>query len=220
MKNASMRNTTASRNVVIVAPHVDDELIGCWSYLRDGLVSTVIYLEELSPERRAEALACANTYGFEAVFDCAEFTPVLEKLLLVPSITDTHPAHRRANLEWRKCCHNVKFYSVDLNQPTKQALPDWQDKKAALDRLFPSQQALWATNANYYLFEDVQDTDYRVLGKIQDVFVSGCGMCKVRTSSPNDLHTNYESIKHLIDSVSGFYFSIETKQGLVYESRH
>lgn len=211
-----------NKNVVIVAPHVDDELIGCWSYLRDRRVSAVIYLEELSAVRRAEATTCANTYGFEAVFDCAKFTPAPNELLLVPAITDSHPAHRAANRAWRGQHNNVMFYSVDMDRSPKTLLHDWEAKKAALDYVYPSQKALWETNASYYLFEHVARRDYNQMTPEVEVRLTQPNtVVKVRTeSSTNGPYPCYETIVDLINHVSGFYFRIETAEGIVYESRN
>ena len=52
----------------ILAPHVDDELIGCFTRLQNRSIDHVIYFFELTPERKKEAKAAAEHFGFIPIF--------------------------------------------------------------------------------------------------------------------------------------------------------
>lgn len=154
--------------VIILAPHPDDELIGCYSLLESRTVDYVAYFNELTDSRKAEALRCAKQYEFTPLFiESAQDTEQLELLLagsyvFVPAITDEHPDHKALNSKYRSFpgAYATRFYSVDMGSGKTVLTEDQRGFKwLALDTLYPSQQGLWATNASYYLFEHIRDCD-------------------------------------------------------------
>lgn len=150
---------------LIIAPHVDDETIGCWSVLTSNNDVTVLYLNnELTQERVAEARSAGFHLGFDPVFGSDEAAVALRlyERVYVPSRRDWHADHKRANMQWRQ--HATHFYSVDMERGT--LLPNAADKRKALDLLYPSQASLWNNNDKYWLFEDIQEQDYDVYRKL------------------------------------------------------
>ncbi len=152
---------------LILAPHADDEIIGCYSLLKANQISRVIYFEELTPARRTEALLSADLYGFDALFapdlDPSDLNAIIEQepTIYIPAITDSHPAHKALNRRYRK--HSgVHFYSVDLDrcQHPKVTVDEPLQKLAELNYCYSSQSDLWASNASYYLFESIVKQDY------------------------------------------------------------
>lgn len=158
--------------VTILAPHPDDELIGCHSLLAAQQVSRVIYFfDHEDAGRRVEANSCGAHFGFTTVFaDINTWDPrnAGEGTICLPSRHDSHPHHKAVNqlrrhFEPERLC----FYSVDLDRaPNKFRAADY--KKQRLDELYPSQAALWEANASYYLFEavvssDVSSTTWRII---------------------------------------------------------
>lgn len=161
----------------ILAPHIDDEVIGCYRLLAAGQIESVCYFQELSEERIREGKACARRFGFRANF----FTPdvplhevvrimgelYVGHIILVPHIADQHPHHKQVN---RGACGlkdvhlkdvQLRFYSVDMN--VKCDVLDEETRKAkhnALYELFPSQQPLFNQDSKYFLFESLLDTDW------------------------------------------------------------
>ena len=162
------------RNHFIIAPHPDDELIGCFSLLSSMQVRAVCYLSGRSDSQRyEEAINCGQHFGFAVQFDTPFFHP--SDILVLPSITDSHPEHKLANQKFRTISHAKKFYSVDLQESNTKTVLSVQDqyaKRLALDTMYPSQANLWATNASYYLFESIQNFDY-ARNKTHDVKVGG-----------------------------------------------
>ena len=160
--------------MIIVAPHPDDELIGCFTMLEASEVSEVWYIFDHGVDNRhrmSEAIRCAATFGFKPVFldgiqDLLEYTEQSgpRKRLVVPSIHDSHPQHKLCNQICRK--YAAKFYSVDLEYADSKAVltPEAQAlKKAYLDGIYSTQKELWTSNASYFLFENIVSKDYHIL---------------------------------------------------------
>lgn len=144
---------------LIIAPHVDDETIGCWSILNDAKRSvTVAWLYELTPKRRAEALSIhlVDEFVFGPILS-EEFLKSFDEVY-VPSRRDWHADHKEANALYRKWA--THFYSVDMQNGEYLGDEQSSQKRQALNTWFPSQASLWETNAKYYLFEDIQKQDY------------------------------------------------------------
>lgn len=147
--------------VLIVAPHADDEVIGCWSIMsRPDIQLSVLYLYELTPVRIEEVRVLANAMVFEPFFrpEDVDFTSYAQ--VYVPSRKDWHAAHKEANRLYRK--YATHFYSVDMEQGVTLPEPLATRKRGTLDAYYPSQRKLWDTNDKYWLFEDIQGRDFEV----------------------------------------------------------
>jgi len=149
---------------VILAPHVDDEVIGCWRLLNSGLVVGVAYFYEVDTVRGMEATRCADDFDFqiiEAHYIDQEMERVKANALLVPNIADYHPHHKAVNrladsLEYRKY-----YYSVDMNVEMDVLSEEHQaQKQRQLLTLFPSQRRLIESTDKYHLFESLLSTDW------------------------------------------------------------
>ena len=151
--------------VTIIAPHPDDELIGCYSLLAAGLVSTVYYLFDWGDSERAqEAEACSRKFKFKPVLtslgDLEKEFSSLSGTIYLPARQDSHPHHKLTNRlrQLRTDAQVLAFYSVDLQSAARKVRCS-PLKKEALDALYPSQAALWERDASYYLFEALTDSD-------------------------------------------------------------
>lgn len=148
-----------TKSVIILAPHPDDEVIGCWSLLQARQVKDVYYFFDCTDARKSEAQQVADTFGFTPHFE-EEVPTNVDGTLVMPSIHDSHPDHKAVNRKYRGRTLNRLFYSVDLNEGAKVAVEDSRLKRHCLDNLYASQKALWATDASYYLFERLRLHDY------------------------------------------------------------
>jgi hypothetical protein len=149
-------------NTLIVAPHIDDELIGCYSVLtkkQPGQKVFVLFLNELTPERQEEAAIAGHALGFTPCYNEPPCELFFDQIY-VPSIRDWHAAHKEVNRTWRGSA--THFYSVDMQHGIYLGAEDSAKKKALLDTFYPSQKQLWETNAKYWLFEDIQERDFNV----------------------------------------------------------
>lgn len=140
----------------ILAPHVDDEVIGCYLPLKDGLVDHVIYFYELTATRKQEAINCGKFFGFEPRFNTK---PDPSFTYLVPHIKDSHRDHKAVNILAKRLHLSCQYYTVDKDYakipiPTSLAL----EKQKVLNNLFPSQASLFL-DEKYSLFETLIPDD-------------------------------------------------------------
>lgn len=165
-------DTDDMKNVVIFAPHIDDEVIGCWSVLSADRVSDVYYFYDITPDRQLEAEACAKLYNFAPHFvEAGDIIKLPEQcILFLPNIADNHINHKQVNIFGRSFAAEKKFYSVDMNVPFRVLTEiDSTLKRRDLAILFPSQLVL--KDEKYHLFEAVSDTDLIKQIKVKTNFV-------------------------------------------------
>ena len=145
--------------VLILAPHVDDETIGCFSVLQNPSNDcTVCYFYEVDDVRRQEAVIAADRLWFTAVFDLKNLDLTIYDQVFVPSRRDWHPDHKNLNAQYRNIA--THFYSVDMANGVPLGDTESNRKREILNQCYPSQRQLWDSNAKYYLFEDIQSADY------------------------------------------------------------
>jgi len=151
----------------IIAPHGDDEIIGCFSLLHNNFVKRVIYPKDnIYGEKDFEI--SQEKYGFDLMpFDLEQLCLWAERaeseggLLLAPDpIWEYHPKHKIIGnrlMEHIKTSEisNVVFYSTNMNAPYIQELPINRNafKELALDECYPNKRTLWQYDHKYFLFE-------------------------------------------------------------------
>jgi hypothetical protein len=153
------------KEFVILAPHPDDELIGCYKFLKNDLVKRVYYFFDCTPARQEEALKCAKMYGFEPIFTTiSDFA--MEKIedhytILAPNINDNHPHHKMVNYTAKRRSNRKMYYSVDMNVPFEiLSKYDSKTKKSHLEVIYMTQPYAYTTE-KFYLFESILPTDTR-----------------------------------------------------------
>ena len=172
-----------TKKIVILAPHPDDEVIGCWSVLSSLVRNAPVevwFVFGHDAIRRAEASVVGATLGFESVFvagivDLSNRLSLIEEAehidVYVPAITDNHPQHKLVNRAFRvsrvslgSVYNSVRYYSVDLAGCAGKIDLGLEAlrKRRVLDTCYPSQKSLWGSDASYYLFERIEDRDYTI----------------------------------------------------------
>lgn len=152
---------------IIFSPHVDDEVIGCFSWLNDGRIDKVYYFFELSDLRKEEAIASSKRFGFKPFFvdDLSVFEDSFSKifnkndLILVPNIKDHHIHHKMINRMAKFHHTNLMYYSIDMNV-TCDVVDFCNEKKESLYSLFPSQERYFNQHRESFLFEKIIKDDY------------------------------------------------------------
>ena len=138
--------------VTIIAPHADDEIIGCWELLTLGLVESVLFISEQAME---EAIPSSEYFGFN--IGMADGTFNYGKTFLFPDPTyELHPEHRRLGMlgeEVLRAEGKVVFYSTNMSAPYIHEVTAPLNKLSALNNLYPKKASLWAYDHKYYLFE-------------------------------------------------------------------
>ena len=144
---------------VIIAPHPDDEIIGCYEILvKENPV--IIYVGDIENERREEALKLKNYTNISMQLFLNSVPPPFlnDKVTLYfpdPS-TETHPKHRMWGAIGEQILRqgiNVIFYTINMNVPYIHNVKEWKKKLELLDKVYPSQKDLWKFDKKYVLFE-------------------------------------------------------------------
>lgn len=153
---------------VIVAPHADDEIVGCHAILLAGQVHTVVFPNRDIGE---EAKVSSENFDFQIkVFDWNIIGPDLFNLgvfarecggnIFFPDpVYEWHPDHRKWGAVGegllRQGLHNVMFYSVNMTAPyiRKVGRIDSERKQKHLNMCYHSKKDLWKYDHKYFLFE-------------------------------------------------------------------
>jgi len=152
-----------NKNHIIVAPHPDDEIIGCFDILNnpDNRI-IIVYINDIDKKRKEE------TKKIKEIFNNVKATVYLNQIpqhlfndkpiIHYPDpIYETHPTHRlQGNIGEQLLRYmdlHVIFYSINMNAPYIYENKDWESKRIALDTIYPSQKKLWESDHKYFLFE-------------------------------------------------------------------
>jgi len=149
------------REIIIIAPHPDDEIIGCYSILKSSKVyPIVIYTSELPEHRLKETQKLASHFKIR---DQLYLTQIPDKYIKKENIFyfpdpiyETHPDHRvqgSVGELMARSGYNVMFYSTNMQAPYIHEINASSKKKKALNDIYPGQKSLWEFDHKYFLFE-------------------------------------------------------------------
>jgi hypothetical protein len=145
-------------DTIIVAPHPDDEIIGCYEIVKNKK-PIIIYTEETAEERKAEALSLKEHVEIKAHFFVRTIPShliLMENEFYFPDVIyETHPAHREKGFFGEQLARkgfNVIFYTTEMNAPYKHEVKDSKEKEELLNKVYPSQADLWKYEKKYILF--------------------------------------------------------------------
>ena len=140
---------------IIIAPHADDEIIGCHEVLCTNLVETVIFG---TPEAMEEAKLSSEFFRFERkCFQTHEITFEKDNTYLFPDPTyELHPIHRQLGMLGEKILRegfDVIFYNTNMTAPYICEVLSPGIKQGKLNMLYPLKRDLWEFEHKYFLFE-------------------------------------------------------------------
>lgn len=148
---------------IIFAPHIDDELIGCFSKLKD--IDLVVYFFDVNDERLKEAYQLQKKYNYNIKvhnpnYDVLSVYDHPMNTIYIPSSKDLHIHHKEVNRLVRNnfTKANRKFYSIDMNRKPK-LVNNMEHKKELMYDIYKSQHGLFNSDEKYFLFEDIYDDD-------------------------------------------------------------
>ncbi len=152
---------------IIIAPHCDDEIIGCYEVLLKEINIDIYFTEisdmnRLDEATRLEEILNNTRPKIERKINIFKGAPNIHKLsdsdiIYAPDpVNEIHPAHRYwgnvAEGILRKGFPNVIFYSTIMNAPYIHEVKTPWLKEQLLDRVYPSQSDMWKYEKKYILF--------------------------------------------------------------------
>lgn len=158
------------KNVIIVAPHEDDEIIGCFEVLRkraiEGLDTRVLYPgtpQEVSWPEEARMMNPLRIVPITGKI-CMEYFEIPTEELINSDIVfffpdprhEMHPAHRRYSAIGEALLRkgvNVFFYSVNMHAPYIRETTGVEEKRDMLELYYSHKNDLWKWDHKYFLFE-------------------------------------------------------------------
>lgn len=147
---------------VIIAPHCDDEIIGCFEQLTNSSNNLVIiYSGDADSERREKAMKLKEKVPNikSQIFQLSIPQPFLNlqnKFFFPDPSYEIHPKHREWGFIGEQLARqgfDVTFYNTLMNAPYIHESQKPDDKKFLLDEIYPDQKSLWEYDHRYYLFE-------------------------------------------------------------------
>ena len=148
-------------DTIIVAPHPDDEIIGCFDILMKQVNPFIVYTQhKIDVERQKEALTLKKYVNLKGQF----FNHNIPTHLLTPDCVlyfpdphfEFHPDHRLCGVLGESMARggfNVIFYSVNMQAPYIRECKIPNEKEKLLNKVYPSQKDLWKYEKKYVLFE-------------------------------------------------------------------
>lgn len=139
----------------IIAPHADDEVIGCHELLQDGHVKSVLYATVKDLE---EAGRVSEHFMFSrGLIEDEDFYSSPDKIYLFPDpYFETHPKHRELGFLGESLLRQhrqVIFYSTNMLAPYIHEVTEPRIKQHCLNTFYSSKHSLWEYEHKYFLFE-------------------------------------------------------------------
>ena len=141
---------------IILAPHADDAIIGCWSIIKKPFVY-VLYNDEDTLIEAAQFIAQFNLKA-GLILDLISLIRKRENAIIyAPNpFTELHPLHKEIGMRAYRLAQSglkVVFYSTNMNTNSLVELEDYKSKKKALEMFYPDKADLWKYDWKYFLFE-------------------------------------------------------------------
>ena len=148
---------------LIIAPHPDDDIIGCSQIFLNNSLSDIVVIYVETPPNLDELpyrtkLALNNDLKHLTSDECWNLYNQALNIYVPDPFYDYHPWHRAIGgfgLYLSNCGYNVWFYTTRMNTPYVKEVPDPEKKKRTLDLLYPYKSDLWKYDARFYLFEGI-----------------------------------------------------------------
>lgn len=144
---------------IIISPHPDDEIIGCFEILKKHK-SIVIYSTETPQVRREESLKLRefSKVKTQLYLDSVptHFINPKTTLYFPDPIFEVHPEHRKWGAIGESIArlgYNVIFYNTNMEAPYIHEVKLSSEKEDLLEKVYPSQNDLWKYEKKYILFE-------------------------------------------------------------------
>lgn len=145
---------------IVLAPHLDDEIIGCFSVL--DTVDLVYYFKA---DYREESVLEDGAFLRWDENDARLQHP--SNLVYLPSKYDYHPLHRKVRSLGLNLPGKKMFYSVEMNTPWLEEEENPEAKRELLKTKYPQEYKTLNKNDKYFLFKSIQPYDDIIWGVIR-----------------------------------------------------
>jgi len=157
-------------DIIIVAPHPDDEIIGCYEILRHHRPVIIYTGVDIPNERRENALKIKKFFNIKAQFFLSSIPPAFldptNTFFFPHPLYETHFEHRLQGIVGEQLARgsneNIYFYSTEMNAPFKHNCKYSKDKKTMLNSCYPDQASMWEYEHKYFLFSGYDKWVYDV----------------------------------------------------------
>ena len=148
------------KQTVIIAPHPDDEIIGCYKVLTGSIQPIIIYSGNVEVKRRNEAMKLKEYIVLKAQLFLMSIPPNLlnenSRFYFPDPYFETHPSHREFGMMGEQMARqgiDVTFYTTNMTTPYIHEVKEVDKKEELLNNTYPSQKSLWEYEKKYILFE-------------------------------------------------------------------
>lgn len=141
------------KNIIIIAPHGDDEIIGTSQVFATKKALAVFYMEDEGSRAWCEKNNCEYYTSSKMLESCRKNSYAF---FFPDPYFETHPAHRHWGAVGEKFLRQgerVYFYSTNMSAPYIHEVKNWRKKKELLDKYYPEKSDLWKYEHKYFLFE-------------------------------------------------------------------
>jgi hypothetical protein len=160
----------SEKNIIIVAPHPDDEIIGTYEIMKNHS-TMILYDASTNQLRREEALKLRDKFDIKVQIFMNNIPPpwytLKEAIFFFPDpIYEVHPLHRQWGYVGEMMARGgqqVLFYNTTMTAPYIHEVEDFLGKREALD-VFGSQKSMWAFEHKYNIFEGYNSWIYNFEG--------------------------------------------------------
>lgn len=161
---------------IILAPHLDDEIIGCFSVL--DTIDTIIYFHD---DYRGDFIdSVCNTLTHQlhlpdgkikyVRFDTIKMLGYIsnsDDTIYIPSKYDYHPLHRKVRKVGLALPGKKMFYSIEMNTPWLEEEEEPTAKRQLFIKMYPGEVKTLEKNDKYFLFKSIKPYDDIIFASVR-----------------------------------------------------
>jgi len=144
--------------IFIIAPHPDDEVIGCYEILKKHNPIIIYTARDIPNDRREQARKLRDHFDIKGQFFLStipsNFLHNSNMFFFPHPVYETHFEHRMQGMVGEQLLRagnpNIYFYITEMNAPFKFEADS--EKKEMLDKCYPDQASMWKYEHKYFLF--------------------------------------------------------------------